>query len=163
MLTVVRCGGREAGEYSVTAENRLGNSTRDWRLRIRPLPPAPAHAPARAAGPQVVSVSPTIMSRPPQPGVQVVSPAAPSEEAEEPPRQPPAPSERRCESDSPREGVDPAPPPGKVSVFCSQSITEFQDQLKDLHKDTESQVGSATINEDKKVFSRGHLFSQRGL
>ena len=36
-LTLVRCEARTAGEYSVTAENSLGSSTRDWRLRVRPV------------------------------------------------------------------------------------------------------------------------------
>ena len=122
---MLRCGGREAGEYSVTAENRLGNSTRDWRLRLRPLPtnhqvtpPAPAPVPAPAPAPvpvpvEVASPSPII---PAQPGSKLGSPAAPSSvEVETKSCQAQAearPRERRPESDSPRSGEDPAPPPG---------------------------------------------------
>ena len=40
-LTLVQSLAREAGEYTVTAENSLGSSTRDWRLRVRQPRPQP--------------------------------------------------------------------------------------------------------------------------
>ena len=114
MLTVVRCGGREAGEYSVTAENRLGNSTRDWRLRVRPPPPPPVPAPA----PQVVSpAAPSASEK-----VEVKS--CNTEEVQQQHRQAPPATERRPESDSPRSAVDPAPPPGssQYAVCLTDSV-----------------------------------------
>ena len=39
---------RLAGEFSVTAENRLGSSTRDWQLEVRP-PPRPTPDPSLMA------------------------------------------------------------------------------------------------------------------
>ena len=132
----MRCGGREAGEYSVTAENRLGNSTRDWRLRVRP--PAPAPAPQVAS----LSASTTNMSRP-----ALVSPAAPSasekvevkscktEEVQQHHRQAPPPTERRPESDSPRSAVDPAPPPGssQYAVCLTVSVPHSLKWILSLH------------------------------
>ena len=34
-LIISRISAREEGEYSVTAENYLGSSTRDWKIRVR--------------------------------------------------------------------------------------------------------------------------------
>ena len=33
-LTIARLGPRAEGEYSVTAENSLGSSTRDWKIKV---------------------------------------------------------------------------------------------------------------------------------
>ena len=128
VLTVLRCGGKEAGEYSVTAENRLGNSTRDWRLRVRPLPTAhqvtplaPAPAPAPVPAPvKVASPSPSRTAEPAAPSsVEVEMKSCQTQQdqhsqarASRAKKAEAAPREKRPESESPRSGDDHAPPPG---------------------------------------------------
>ena len=48
----MRCEARQAGEYSVTAENSLGSSTRDWRLRVRPVEVVPRVTPSQVPVPE---------------------------------------------------------------------------------------------------------------